>query len=50
MVYGNTAIVFMVISVVACVMGLVFVGMYYLNKAVNQSPRLGVGGHNDQGG
>jgi hypothetical protein len=24
--------------------------MYYLNKAVNQSPRLGVGGHNDQGG
>jgi hypothetical protein len=50
MVYGNTAIVFMVISVVACVMGLVFVGMYYLNKAVNQSPRLGAGGHNDQGG
>ncbi len=33
--YGNTAIVFMVISVVLCVLGLAFVGTYYLNKAVD---------------
>jgi hypothetical protein len=34
--YGNTAVVFTVISVVVCVLGLAFVGTYYLNKAVNQ--------------
>ena len=39
MVYGNTAVVFMVISVVLCVLGLAFVAMYYLNKAVDQSAR-----------
>ena len=39
MVYGNTVVVFMVIAVVSCVLGLAFVGMYYLNKAVDQSAR-----------
>jgi hypothetical protein len=37
MVYGNTAIVFMVISVVVCVLGLAFAGTYFLNKAVDRS-------------
>jgi Flp pilus assembly protein TadG len=37
MVYGNAAIVFMVISVVLCVLGLAFVATYYLNKAVDRS-------------
>jgi len=35
--YGNTAIVFMVIAVVSCVLGLVFVGMYCLNKTADRS-------------
>ncbi|MEA2906856.1 MAG: hypothetical protein QOG83_1016 [Alphaproteobacteria bacterium] len=39
MVYGNTAVVFMVISVVLCVLGLAFFGTYYLNKAVDQNDR-----------
>jgi len=38
-VYGNTAIVFMVISVVLSVLGLAFVATYYLNKAVDRSAR-----------
>jgi hypothetical protein len=35
--HGNTAIVFMVIAVVSCVLGLVFVGMHCLNKAADRS-------------
>jgi hypothetical protein len=35
--YGNTAIILMVIAVVSCALGLAFVGMYYLNKAVDQN-------------
>ena len=35
MVYGNTAIIFMVIAVVLGVLGLAFVGAYYLNKSVD---------------
>jgi hypothetical protein len=34
--YGNTAIVLMVIAVVVCVLGLVFVGMYCLNKTADR--------------
>ena len=30
--YGNTAIVFMVIAVVSCVLGLSFFGVYYLEQ------------------
>jgi len=37
--YGNTATMFMVISVVSCVLGLAFVGIYYLNKTVDQNGR-----------
>jgi hypothetical protein len=37
--YGNVAVIFMVISVVACVVGIAFVGTYYLNKAVDRSDR-----------
>jgi hypothetical protein len=37
--YDNTAIIFMVIAVVACVLGLAFVGVYYLNKIVDQNAR-----------
>jgi hypothetical protein len=39
MVHGNTAVILMVIAVVAVVVGLAFVGMYYLNKAVDQNAR-----------
>ena len=39
--YGNTAIIFMVIAVVACVLGLTFFGVYYLNKTVDQNAREG---------
>ena len=35
--YGNTAIVFMVIAVVSCVLGLSFFGVYYLDKSVDQN-------------
>jgi Na+/H+-dicarboxylate symporter len=41
MVYGSTAIVLMVISVVACVLGLTFAGLYYLNKSVDRSTASG---------
>jgi hypothetical protein len=37
--YDNTAIIFMVIAVVACVLGLTFLGVYYLNKIVDQNGR-----------
>jgi len=39
MVYGNTAVILMVIAVVLAVLGLAFVGMYYLNKSVEQGAR-----------
>jgi hypothetical protein len=39
MVYGNITVFFTVIAVVLCVLGLTFVGVYYLNKAVDQSAR-----------
>jgi hypothetical protein len=39
--YGNSAIIFMVIAVVACVLGLAFFGVYYLNKIVDQNAREG---------
>jgi hypothetical protein len=42
--YGNTAIVFMVIAVVAGVLGLTFFCVYYLNKIVDQSAREGGSG------
>jgi hypothetical protein len=37
MLHGNAAVVFMVIAVVSCVLGLAFAGLYYLNKAVNEN-------------
>jgi len=36
MLEGNPAVIFMVIAVVSGVLGLTFLGLYYLNKAVNQ--------------
>ncbi len=39
--YGNTAIILMVIAVVACVLGLTFFAVYYLNKIVDQNAREG---------
>jgi hypothetical protein len=39
--YDNAAIIFMVIAVVACVLGLTFFGVYYLNKIVDQNAREG---------
>ena len=35
--YGNTAVIFMVLAVVACVLGLTYVGTYFLNKDVDQN-------------
>ena len=35
--YGNTAIIFMVVAVVSCVLALSFLGVYYLNKIVDQN-------------
>jgi hypothetical protein len=35
--YGNTAVVFMVIGVVTCVLGLVFLAISRLNKAVDRN-------------
>jgi len=35
--YGNTAVVLMVISVVLCVLGLGFAGIYCLNRSVDRS-------------
>jgi len=37
--YGNTAIIFMVIAVVACVLALTVFGVYSLNKIVDQNAR-----------
>jgi hypothetical protein len=34
---GNLDVILMVISVVICVLGLAFVGLYYLNKSVDQN-------------
>ena len=34
---ANLDVILMVISLVACVLGLAFVGMYFLNKAVDQN-------------
>jgi hypothetical protein len=42
--YGNSAIIFMVIAVVACALGLTFFGVYYLNKIVDQNAREGGSG------
>jgi hypothetical protein len=39
MAYTNTTVIFMVIAVVACVVGMAFVGTYCLNKTVDQSDR-----------
>ena len=39
--YGNAAIIFMVIAVVACVLSLTFFGVYCLNKFVDQNTRKG---------
>jgi hypothetical protein len=39
--YGNTAIIVMVIAVVACVLTLTFFAVYYLNKIVDQNGRDG---------
>ena len=38
---GNTAIIFMVLAVVACVLGLTFFAVYYLNKIVDRNAREG---------
>jgi hypothetical protein len=37
MVYSNITVIFVVISVVICVLGIAFAGMYYLNKTVDQN-------------
>jgi len=37
--YTNTTVIFMVIAVVAVVVGMAFVGTHYLNKTVDQSDR-----------
>jgi len=39
--HGNTAIVFMVIAVVSCVLGLSFFGVFYLDKIVDQNAPKG---------
>ena len=39
--YGNTAIIFMVIAVVACVLGLTFFAAYCLDKIVDRNAREG---------
>ena len=39
--YGNTAIIFMVIAVVACLLGLTFLAVYCLNKIVDRNAREG---------
>jgi type IV secretory pathway VirB2 component (pilin) len=41
MVYGNTAVVFMVLAVVAVGLAITFAGTYFLNKAVDQTPESG---------
>ena len=42
--YDTIAIMFMVIAVVACALGLTFFGVYYLNKIVDQNAREGGSG------
>jgi len=42
--YGNPAIISMVIAVVVCVLGLVFFGVYCLNKIVDRNAREGGSG------
>jgi type IV secretory pathway VirB2 component (pilin) len=39
MVYGNTAVVLMVIAVVAVVLGLVFGGTYCLSRDIDRNAR-----------
>jgi hypothetical protein len=39
MAYGNITVVFMVISVASCVLGIAFAAIYFLDKAVNQGER-----------
>ena len=39
--YGNTAIIFMVVAVVSCVLALSFFGVYCLDKFVDQNTREG---------
>ena len=39
--YDNTAIILMVIAVVACVLGLTFFAVYSLNKIVDWNAREG---------
>jgi hypothetical protein len=39
MAYGNITVVFMVISVASCVLGIAFAATYFLDKAVNQGER-----------
>ena len=39
--YGNTAIILMVIAVVACVLALTFFAVYRLNKIVDRNAREG---------
>jgi hypothetical protein len=36
---SNTEVMMMVIAVVTCVLALVFVGVYYLNKSVDRGVR-----------
>jgi hypothetical protein len=36
MTYGNAAVVLMVLSVVSCVLGVAFAGIYYLNRSVDR--------------
>jgi hypothetical protein len=37
--YGNLSVIMMVIAVVTCVLCISFVGLYFLNKAVNGGAR-----------
>jgi hypothetical protein len=49
MIYGNAAVVFMVISVVAVVLGIAFAGMYCLNRGLDRNAPVS-GGRDGQGG
>jgi hypothetical protein len=35
---SNVAVIFMVVAVVACVLGLAFVGTHYLNRSLDRGP------------
>jgi hypothetical protein len=37
--YGNITVIFMVVAVVACVVGLACVGTYFLNRVANRGER-----------